>query len=149
MIEYLYKHHYRYLFMVAYNICQKWDMTEDIVQDGFIKILSSSEVFTDWQHARKYLCGCIRYAAFDRLSSDKRSAAAIRDFIEPTLSPVSTIGINLYKLRSAMSRAIIKEIYYHNRTRRSIAQEYKISRTAVRNTEVKALKELKLILTIK
>lgn len=148
IIEFLYRRHYRYLFMVAYNICEKWDIAEDTVQDGFIKILGSKEVFEDWRHGRRYLCGCIRNAAFERLGRDKRVNAIRRDFIEPSISTTDSITINLYKLKSVMTQTILKEIYFHSRSRRQVAEQYEISREAVRVYEEKGLFELKKLITL-
>jgi DNA-directed RNA polymerase specialized sigma24 family protein len=148
LIELLYRRHYKYLFMVAYNICRKWDMSEDIVQDGFIRILTSKEEFLSWQGARQYLCACIRNAAFDRLGREKRIKAVVRDFVEPGCSPLETVTINLFKLKSAMSRVILDEIYFHGRTRREVAKEYRMSREVVRGKEVAALKELSYIIQL-
>lgn len=132
--------------MVAYNICKKWDVAEDVVQDGFIKILGSKEVFEDWRHGRKYLCGCIRNAAFERLGKESRLKAIRRDFIEPHTTVSDQIAVNLYKLKSAISRTILDEIYFHNRTRREVSEEYKMARETVARYEEKGLKELKMLM---
>lgn len=123
-------------------------MSEDIVQEGFMKILGSKEEFLDWHHARRYLCGCIRNAAFERLNKETRLKAIVRDFIDPAPSIAVEITINFFKLKAAISRTIIKEIYYNNRSRREIAKEYSISREAVSRYERKALKELALVVKL-
>lgn len=150
IIEFLYRHHYKYVFMVAFNICDRWDMAEDIVQDGFIKILGSKEVFFDWRHGRKYLTGCIKNACFERLNKEGRIMAARKDFLlndAPDDSYRASLGSKLVagisKIKSAMSQTVIREIYLHNRTRQEVGQLYEISRKTVGRQEQQGLYELK------
>lgn len=136
--------------MVAYNICDRWDMAEDVVQEGFIKILNSQEVFINWRHGRKYLTGCIKNSAFERLNKENRIKAIRKDFIhhDPQHDCMKSISIgrqlaaNISKIKCAMSRTIINEIYFYNRTRTEVAELYEISRNTVRNHEKEALDTL-------
>lgn len=146
IIEFLYRHHYKYLFMVAFNICEKWDVAEDVVQDGFIKIITSKELFTDWQHGRRYLTGCIKNAAFERLGKEKRIQAIRRDYVTSDTRRNIPLEIKLIaaisKIKSSMSRVVINEIYFHNKTRREICKMYHISRDSIKREEKNGLNEL-------
>lgn len=153
-IESIYRHHYRYFFMVAYNLCRRGDMAEDIVQEGFIKLITSKEQFLDMGHARAYLTGCVRNAAYQRLGTESRKRAFIRDFLysderEVHHHPLTAkMAAAVSQLRSEIRRVIIREIYYHNKSRSEIAQEYKMSRPTIGIHERKALQELAVICKI-
>lgn len=150
VIEFLYRRHYNYLFTVAYRLCDRWDMAEDIVQDGFIKILTCKIDFMDWHHARRYITGCIRNAAFERLGREARIRAMIIDALmnEEHIhkSICVSLAASISKLKSEMSRVILKEIYWHNRTRKEVATIYQIDKKTVSKKEQDALVELRKML---
>lgn len=147
IIEDLYRHHYKYLFMVAYNICRSWDLSEDIVQEGFICILQGDLEFENVNHGRRYLSTVVKHQAFKRLSREARIKAVRREFIHE-ISPkytdqvIAQLGASLAKMRSSMTRSIINEIYFHSRTRKEVAEIFEISKTAVIRQEQKGLMEL-------
>lgn len=154
LIEFIYRHHYRYFFMVAYNLCRRGDIAEDIVQEGFIKIITCKEQFLDIGHARAYLTGCVRNAAYDRLGTESRKKAFVRDFLysdeqDVHHNPLTVkIAAAVSKIRSEIRRVIIREIYYYNKSRTDIAKEYRMGRETIYIHERKALQELALLCNI-
>lgn len=150
-IEYCYRHHYGYLYACAFNICERWDMSEDLVQDGFIRALTSPAKFSSYVNARKYIYICIRHAAFERLGKEARQRAMIRDFVhsDPArrISLEVQVAINFSKIKCTMSRVILREIYFYNKTKKEIRREYSISKNVVNQLHNKGLSQLsKLIL---
>lgn len=148
-IEYIYARNYNYFFVVAFNVCEDRELAKDIVQDGFIGILGSAEVFADTAHARRYLTGCIKNAAFARLTKERRIKAMRHDFIvsdkrEETLCH-KLRGL-VAKLKCPTTRTIIQDLYFNGKTRTELATLYEIDRHTISAKEQKGLKQLKLIL---
>lgn len=151
VVEYLYRHHYKFIFFAAYNICERWDLAEDTTHDGFIRLATSPTRFADWVPARAYLYNCVKYATFERLGKDRRRQAAIRDFIRNSETSVKTrtgaeVLAALSKLRSLASRHILEEIYLQGKLRRHIAREKHVDKGEITRLERKALAEMKLLL---
>lgn len=144
-IEYIYLHYYNYFFVVACNICKDRELAKDIVQDGFIKILGSTETFMDISHARRYLTGCVKNAAFARLNKEKRIKAMRHDFIEsvsvnePLIARMRGL---VAKLNCPMIRTIIHELYFNEKSQIEVSQQYDIDRHTVATKEKKGLKQL-------
>lgn len=149
LIEELYRKHYCYLFRVAYRICDSYSIAKDIVNDGFVKVITCKVVFLDIHQARRYVCACIKYSAFERFHKDARQAAMRREFVNTDSSYrlVDHVIANVAKIKSNMSRTIIEEIYLHHRHRKDIATERKIKRATVHSLEQQGLRELYLLCT--
>lgn len=149
VIEELYRHHYNYLFMVAYNICERVDMAEDLVQDGFIRILMAKADFYTWQDARRYVSICIKHAAFERLSREKRLQAIRRDFVRPDDPRRMKMEVRILaafsKMKSFANQKILKEIYFYGKTRKELAKEYEVKPATIARQEQIALGELSLL----
>lgn len=150
-IEYCYRHYYGYLYACAFNICERWDMSEDLVQDGFIRALTSPAKFSSYVNARKYIYACIRNAAFERLGKEARQRAMIRDFVhsDPArrISLEVQVAINFSKIKCTMSRTILREIYFYSKTKKEVRENYHISKRTVTRLHDKGLSQLsKLVL---
>lgn len=149
VIEELYRHHYNYLFMVAYNICERIDMSEDLVQDGFIRILTAKATFMSWQDARRYTAICIKHAAFERLGRESRAQAIRRDFVrtdDPRRMKMEVRVLAAFsKMKSLANQRILKEIYFHGKTRKELARQYEVKPATITRKEKIALGELSLL----
>jgi len=148
IVESLYKSHYNYFFVIAYRICESVDMAQDIIHDGFIGALRTEEVFTDSIHARKYLTGCIKNAAFKRIAKDKRIKAMRVDFLQADRGPDlrGWLIASIQKIRHPLAKVIVRERYVNGKTQKEILSIYGISKGYAINLENKAIKQLKLIM---
>lgn len=143
-IEFIYLNHYNYFLIVAFNICHNRELAKDIVQEGFIKILGSQETFIDIPHARRYLTGCVKNAAFKVLNEENRIKAMRHDFVH-TENELPNFYSLLQKLKP-VTRIILKEIYFNSKSQHSISVQYKISPFLIRSQHRKGLLKLKTLL---
>lgn len=152
MIEILYKKYYKFLFAVAFNLCNSYHVAEDILQDAFINMLTCKIIFTDIEKAKQYMCAIIRYSAYRRFGKEKRDRAMIKDFLYCSKNTVkssleSQVLANVSKIKSTMTRVIIKEIYFHCKTYKQIEQQYQVSHTHISKLHKIGLSELSKKLT--
>lgn len=142
-IEFVYMHYYNYFFFIALNICHEHEMAKDIVQDAFISILYSKEVFANDIHAKRYLVGCVKYAAFGRLKKEKRINAMRRDFLygdKVDESRLYKIYRSVLKIKCSTIRTIIFERYFNGKSKIKVAREYGVNRRYITVREIEGLK---------
>lgn len=159
VIHYIYTLYYKPLCFYAERILLKsTDEVEDIVVEGFLKLVERRKQFSSPKHIKAFLFTTVRNASIDVLRRRKKILSIVpeaSDSIENafwtqaeelTMARIlQTIYAHVEEL-PAQCKAIFKESFISGKPAIAIAEEMGLSRQTVLNQKARAIKLLRLIL---
>lgn len=152
----LFDNSYRQLFLFAKSLIGDTEEARDIVAESFIKLWTQKNQFANVTHLKVYFYTVIRNACIDYLRNDK-----IRTKVVDQLKQTETITENVierkYQEAELMQllyerinrlpermKQVFKLTYLDGYSRAEVARMLNLSENTIRNTNVAAMKALKM-----
>ena len=146
--ESIMKKHSRTLFIISYNYTRDNYLSEDIVQDAFIKLYRARKSFESDEHIKNWLIRVTINLSLNELKSKKRVQLIDEEYINnlPDTSDYSEKNEEIYNcvcsLKDSFKNVII--LYYYDKySLKEIAKILKISESGVTSRLDRARKKIK------
>lgn len=123
------------IYKIAYLYLGSTDDTEDVLQDIFIKLLTSTKKFNSEEHRRAWLIRATQNRCKDMLRSSSRANLNIEDYQLPATSKDSDKALDITSKIIALPpkyKTVIILFYYYDYSVSHIATTLKISTSSVK-----------------
>ena len=148
--EMVFRQHYQYLCIQAFNILKDADEAEEIVQDTFVKIWNKREELSITISMKNYLIQSIKNTCFNQIKHEQVKRSYQADFIKSNQEGEHHDQVQVDELEKQIQSAINnlpeerKKVFLLSRKQglkyQEIARELNISVKTVENQMGKALK---------